>query len=184
MKKQYFTIPNCITVLRIIGTFVLLFITPLTAAFFVIYTLTGVTDVLDGFIARKCGLSSEFGARLDSISDLLFYTVMLIKILPIMIAKLPAEIWYAVGVILILRIASYITAAIKYKRFASLHTYMNKLTGAAVFTVPYVICLPFAAAICFVYCGIAAIASAEELMIHLQRDTYRSNTKSIVFRGE
>lgn len=167
-----------------VGTLILLFITPLSAVFFVIYTLTGVTDILDGFIARKCGLASDFGARLDSIADLLFYAVMLIKILPILISKLPAAIWYAVAAVVILRLAAYITAAVKYKRFASLHTYMNKLTGAVVFTVPYVICLPLASAICLIYCGIAAIASAEELLIHLCGKTYHADIKSIIFKEE
>ena len=52
--------------------------------FFAIYALTGLTDVLDGWIARKMGSASQFGAKLDSVADLIFYAVMLIMIFPIL----------------------------------------------------------------------------------------------------
>lgn len=52
--------------------------------FLVIYTFAGLTDVLDGWIARKTGSASEFGARLDSVSDLLFYGVILIRFFPVL----------------------------------------------------------------------------------------------------
>lgn len=168
MKHPYLTLPNCITSLRIIGTLVLLLIEPLSAAFFVIYSLTGVTDVLDGYVARKTGCVTSFGAKLDSIADLLFYAVMLIRIFPVMWVRLPVEIWFAVGLILVIRIISYSVAASKTGEFASLHTYMNKFTGFAVFCVPYVILQPFAVPVCCVVCLIGALASAEELMIHLR----------------
>ena len=51
--SKIFTVPNLLTVARIAGSAVLLLVTPFTAAFYIIYTLTGVTDVFDGYIARK-----------------------------------------------------------------------------------------------------------------------------------
>jgi len=173
MKHPYLTLPNCITSLRILGTGALLLIEPLSAAFFVIYTLTGVTDVLDGYVARKTGCVTPFGAKLDSISDLLFYAVMLLRIFPVMWVRLPVEIWFAVGLILLIRVISYTVAASKTGEFASLHTYMNKFTGFAVFCVPYVILQPFAVPVCCTVCLIAALASAEELMIHLGEDNQK-----------
>ena len=46
-------VPNFITCIRILGTIILLFIDPFTTGFYVLYTFCGVTDVLDGLIARK-----------------------------------------------------------------------------------------------------------------------------------
>lgn len=180
MKNKYLTIPNLITSLRIAGTICLLFIPPLTPIFLILYTFTGITDVLDGLIARITRTSSEFGAKLDSIADLLFYTVMLIRIFPVMWIRLPVEIWYAIGAILMLRLLAYVVAAIRYRRFASLHTYLNKLTGAAVFCVPYVILQSFAVPACWGVCGIAAASSVEELLIHICRREYCPSTKTIV----
>ena len=43
--------------------------------------ICGLSDVLDGIIARKTNTASSFGARLDTIADFIFVTVLLIKIL-------------------------------------------------------------------------------------------------------
>lgn len=161
-------LPNCITAARMIGTLCLIPVQSLSPAFYGLYTLTGLTDVLDGWIARKMGSASQLGAKLDSLADLIFYAMMLIKIFPILRTRLPVEIWYTVAVVLLLRLSAYLVAAVKFRKFASLHTYMNKLTGAAVFCVPYVISLPFAVPFCWAACGIAVIASGEELLIHLR----------------
>lgn len=127
MKKQ---IANCITLLRIIGTFSLLFTESFSNMFFIIYTICGITDVLDGFVARVTNTSSEFGAKLDSAADLFFYAVMIVKVFPVLWDKLPRWLWLIALTAVAVRLASYLLAAIKYKRFASLHTYMNKFTGA------------------------------------------------------
>ena len=171
-------IPNCITALRIAGTFLLLFLTPLTALFYFIYTLCGFSDALDGWIARKYNTVSEFGAKLDSIADLFFYAVVLIRLLPLLWKLLPVWIWYIVGGVILLRLISYLTAALKFRRFASLHTKSNKLTGAAVFLLPYFLALPSAVVYCFIVTGIACISSVEELVLHIVRKEYHSNMKA------
>lgn len=184
MKEKLFTIPNTITLLRILGTLFLLFMEPLTPWFFAAYTLTGVTDVLDGWAARRLGKTSELGAKLDSIADLLFYGIVLIRLFPVLCQILPYQIWYGVGFVLLTRLSAYGVAAIKYHRFASLHTWMNKLTGIAVFMVPYILRIPAAIPLCWGVCAIAAIASGEELLIHLQARDYRSGKRSIFEKSE
>ena len=175
------TIPNCITSLRILGTLVLLFIIPLTPVFFIIYTLCGLTDVLDGWIARHTNSVSSIGSRLDSIADILLYAVSIIKILPILWRILPSWIWYIVGGIVLLRIASYITAAIKFHRFSSMHTKMNKISGAAVFLIPYsLLVVNFVTPYCMIVCAIAAIATVQELTLHLCRKNYQENQKGLL----
>ena len=72
MKEKLLTPPNICTMLRIVGTVGLLLIRPLTLPFYLLYTFCGITDVLDGTIARATNSTSEFGARLDSISDPIF----------------------------------------------------------------------------------------------------------------
>lgn len=173
------TAVNFITLLRMIGTMGLLFLRPMSPQFLTIYLLTGVTDVLDGWLARKTGTASEFGARLDSIADLLFYAVMLIRIFPVLWERLPVQIWYAVAGILLLRLIAYCTAAIKYRCFASLHTWLNKMTGAAVFLLPYMLIISSGVVYSWAVCALACAASLEELVIHLCRNSYCSDTKSI-----
>ena len=181
--KVYRNIADIITGLRICGTIALLFIVPLSLEFYIVYTLTGLTDVLDGWAARKSGTASDFGARLDSAADLLFYAMMLIRLLPVLYGKLPHMIWWFVGAVLFLRICAYITAAVRFHRFASLHTYLNKITGFAVFLVPYILALPCYTVCCFAVCAIGALSSAEELILHITVKEYDANIKGIFLRG-
>jgi len=173
------TVPNILTMFRIVGSLCLLFFKPPSLCFYILYTLCGFSDVLDGFIARSTGSTSELGAKLDSIADLLFYAVMVLSIMPTLIAILPPWLWMATAVVILLRAASYLTAAIKYGRFASMHTYMNKLTGAAMFTMPYCLLAPCAVTLCAVICSIAFLSSLEELIIHLVRKEYNPGVKTI-----
>lgn len=175
-------LPNCITAFRIAGAVLLIFTASFSPAFYAVYTLCGVSDVADGFIARKFKTESELGSKLDSVADLLFYAVMLFKLIPTFIERLTAGIWCAIFAVLALRLASYIVAAVKYRRFASLHTYMNKATGLAVFSVPYFILLPFYLPLCAAVCAVAGAASAEELIIHLSSKEYEPERKTLMFR--
>ena len=177
MKQEHFTrhklnTADAFTFCRIAGTLLLVFLRPLSMGFFWVYAL-----------ARKTKTASDFGARLDSIADLLFYTVMLLRVFPILWTTLPVKIWYAVAVILILRISAYGTAAVKYRRFASLHTYLNKVTGGAVFLIPFLLATAYAAVYCWITCAIAAAASLEELVIHLSQQTYHADIRSVSQAG-
>lgn len=66
---------NFITSLRIICSIALLFCPALSQVFYVLYIIAGVTDMIDGTVARKTNTVSEFGSRLDTVADffLLWY---------------------------------------------------------------------------------------------------------------
>ena len=169
---KYVTLANSITSVRILGTLFLLFTIPFSPAFFTVYTISGISDAIDGLAARLTNTVSDFGAKLDSVSDLLFYGVMIIRIMPSLIETLPVGIWYAVVSVVILRIISYLFVALKYKKLASLHTKLNKITGFAVFLIPYVLHLPWAVAYCITVCSVSAIATVHELILHLGSTEY------------
>lgn len=175
---------DSVTSLRIVLALPLLFLPLRSPWFLIVYTLAGLTDALDGFLARKSGSAGEFGARLDSIADLVFYAIMFLRCLPALFQTLPHAIWYAVAGVLLLRLVAYATAAIKYHRFASLHTWLNKLTGAAVFLLPYSIALSWQTVLGWIACSLAFAASLEELLIHLFHKEYHAGSKSVfaVFR--
>ena len=168
---------NIITFFRFVGTILLLTMKPLSPSFFLLYTATGLTDVLDGWIARKTKTASDFGARLDSIADLLFYTVVLFLMFPSLWNTLPVNIWYTVAAIAMIRISAYLIAAAKYRRFTALHTKLNKLTGMGAFLIPYLLATEYVVGFCWVVCAVAVIASLEELFIHLRSQICCSNTE-------
>ena len=173
MSNKLKYLPNSITFLRIVGTMCLLFTKPLSTTFFVVYVITGITDVLDGFFARKLKLTSNFGAKLDSIADLLFYSFMIISIMPILFEKISVYIWIGVAVAVTFRLASYITAAIKFKKFASIHSYFNKITGFFVFSVPFILLLDFAEVLCWIVCFVGMLSSLYEFIYHLKSNMYK-----------
>jgi len=79
------TIPTLLTLLRIvmIPVLVVVFYLPVEWANTVavtIFILAGITDWLDGWIARRYGMASTFGAFLDPVADKLMVSVALIII--------------------------------------------------------------------------------------------------------
>lgn len=173
-------IPSLITIFRIIGSIVLFFMVPFETPFYVLYTLCGFSDVLDGLLARAWKVESDKGAALDSCADLLFYTVFMIRLLPILQNELPIWGWCYLFAVLLVRMASYLTVAVKFHRFAAVHTYGNKLTGLALFMVPYMRFGLNMSQIALIVCTIAMVASLEELVIHLSAHEYRPEIKCYV----
>ena len=131
MKKQ---IANIVSSCRILLSITLLFCPVFSVCFHGIYLLCGFTDMVDGTIARKTNSVSEFGARLDTIADFLFFAVTLIKLLPII--HIPKWIWVWIIIIAIIKIFNVILGFTYTKKLISLHTVMNKITGLLLFSLP------------------------------------------------
>jgi phosphatidylglycerophosphate synthase len=66
------TFPNILSILRIILSPILFFINN-NLVLFSLLIIIGLTDVLDGYIARKYKIQTAIGAWLDSISDFIYY---------------------------------------------------------------------------------------------------------------
>ena len=185
MKKRHkWNTADTVTSMRIVFSFVLLMLPVTSPEFILIYTLIGLTDVLDGWLARKTGTVSDFGARLDSVADLLFYGILLFQLLPTLWLALPRAVWYVVSAVLLVRVLAYTTAAVKYHRFASLHTWLNKLTGGAVFLLPYVFAVSSGVTYGWAVCFLALAAALEELTIHLSQKEYCADRKTIFHHVE
>ena len=157
MKKQ---IANIVSSCRILLSITLLFCPVFSACFYSIYLFCGFTDMVDGTIARKTNSVSEFGARLDTTSDFLFFAVTLIKLLPVI--HIPKWIWVWIVVIAIIKITNIVLGFVCRKKLVALHTVLNKTTGLLLFLLPLI--LQFIEPICSfaVVCIIATIAAIQE----------------------
>lgn len=156
---------NIITFSRIIGSIVLAFMPVLSKGFFIVYTYSGLSDVVDGFVARKTHSESKLGSILDSISDLLFYTIMMIKIMPFLKKYLPKFVWVLIFVTLAIRIFLYSFIGITKHKFVSNHTYINKATGLLMFFLPYMINTNFFVQYSVVVSVVALLGALYELYI-------------------
>ena len=170
-------IPNCISFSRIILSLILIFVKPLSVAFYVIYVICGLSDIVDGLIARKLGTTSRLGAKLDSIADMIMVGVLLVVLYPIVSLATEIIIWIiCIGII---RLASMVVALKKYKTFAILHTYGNKITGLVLFIFPLFLPYIHATMLMNIICVVASISAIEELIIQLTSSQLQLNKQSI-----
>ena len=124
-------IPNIITSLRILGAISLLLCNPTGAAFWVIYGICGISDMLDGYLARKLRSESKTGAVLDSVADICLVACCAIRLIPVL--QIPRWLWIWAAVIVAIKIVNQASALIVCKRFCFPHTRANKLTGLLLF---------------------------------------------------
>ena len=157
MKKY---IANIITGSRIIFSLPLLIIPLSSAWFYVLYLFCGLTDMIDGTIARKTNAASEFGSKLDTVADFVLVVVCLIKLLPI--THIPVWLWIWISAIAVIKIANIAWGFVRRKKLVALHTVLNKATGTLLFLLPFTLQNVAPTYSFAVVCIIATIAAIQE----------------------
>ena len=158
MKKY---IANVLTACRILGSILLLFFPVFSVAFYIIYIFCGISDMIDGTIARKTNSISKFGSKLDTIADLVFVVASMIKVLPEI--HLPWWLWVWSGIIAVIKIGNIIWTYVSKKEFVSLHTIMNKTTGLLLFLLPLTISFVDVKYSSIVVCCFATLSAIQEI---------------------
>ena len=151
---------NTMTFFRIAASIVLLFCPVFSPAFYVFYIVAGVSDMLDGFVARKTNTASRFGARLDTIADFVLVVVCLIKLLPVL--RIPAWLYIWIGIIALIKVINIISGFVVQKRFVTVHSVMNKATGALLFLLPLTLPAVPLKYTAIVVCAAATFAAIQE----------------------
>ncbi len=146
---------NVLTSMRIGLSGILLLLEPLGMAFYCVYVLAGLTDMLDGPIARKTGTDSRVGAVLDSAADLIFMAAACAKLLPVYWAQIPAWLLISSAFVFYLKMKNASACFAMHKKLITMHTVLNRAAGVLLFAFPFVcIMLPIP-----VYGGICAVAA-------------------------
>ena len=101
MKKH---IANAVAGIRILGSILLVFIPIFSVLFYAMYLICGLSDMIDGTIARKNDSASSFGAKLDTIADCLFTVVSLTKLLPHI--PISGWLWLWIAVIALIKVVN------------------------------------------------------------------------------
>ena len=125
---------NIITGIRIVCALALIFCPTFSIWFYVLYILGGISDVLDGMAARHLGKETKFGAQLDTIADIVFTGIVLIKLVRAVYIPVWLIIWTVC--IAIIKCINIISGFVICKRFVSEHTAMNKICGVLLFVIP------------------------------------------------
>jgi len=153
-------IANILTGCRIFGSILLLFFPAFSLGFYITYLLCGFSDMIDGTIARKTNSTSKFGSQLDTIADLIFAVVSLMKLLPA--THIPGWLWIWGGVIAVIKISNIIQGYVIKRQFISLHTMMNKATGLLLFLLPLTISFVELKYMAIAVCSIATLSAVQE----------------------
>lgn len=84
LSSKIFTIPNLLSLIRLLMIPFIVWLYCILKAYFwagVLVIISGLTDVVDGFIARKFGQVSDIGKALDPIADKLTQGAVLLCLL-------------------------------------------------------------------------------------------------------
>jgi len=139
---------------------VLLFLSPLSFVFWIIYTACGITDMLDGYVARKTNTVSQFGSKLDSIADLIFICAAMIQILPIV--KIDFWMWIWIALIAFVKLLNLICGYIVQHAMVMLHTKANKVAGFLLFLLPIILLFAELKYIAVLVLAAASFAAVQE----------------------
>lgn len=157
-----------------------MFIIPQSTAFFIIYILCGLSDIFDGYLARKYNVTSQLGATLDSLADFVFVITVLIVLAHLLAWETWAVVW--ISIIITVRLLVLIIGFIKYHQLAFLHTNANKFTGFSLFLFPLLYSAADFQIITFILCCIASLSAFEELLITIKSKCLDKNIKTIFVR--
>lgn len=153
-------IPHLLSASRIALCLPLLLMDAMTIPFWVLYLTAGLTDMIDGFLARRCGVESLFGARLDSFSDFVFVITVGYKLFPWLI--LPTVLWMLIVLIAIVKIVNAVSSYVVKHKIEFLHTKANKLTGFLLFVGLMTIRQSYFILVAWVIACIALFAAIQE----------------------
>ena len=171
---------NAISASRFIFTVLILCAVPFSALFWAAYICGGLSDLIDGPIARGLKQQSQTGAKLDSAADLVFIIAILVSVLRSIV--LPDWLLLFVSIVALVRIAAYAVGYFKYYTFASLHTILNKAAGALLFLFPALLWMLGLNAAGLLVCIIALLSALEELAIIVISKELDRNRKSLFIK--
>ena len=148
--------------------------------FLIMFIIIGVTDKLDGTLARYLNQTSALGAKLDTIADMVFYPLIALWLYRFE-SGVVGEWWNLVYFLLALYFFKMITGKIKFGYMPAFHTIGAKTFSASLyfFMIAAILDPVLAKSIFPVLCVIGYINQLEETYILLTRDSVDENIRSV-----
>ena len=167
---MYKALPDLLSFSRLVLAMVLLLTEPLSLSFMLIVLVCGLTDVLDGLIARRFDARSEYGHIIDSIADITLVVILLYCV----ITEVNWEGWMVawIAAIAAVRIIAFVIGSGRYGRPAFVHTYLNKTAGILLFLTPFLLVIVGTPVTVAVVCSVTSVSALEYLYINITSDHY------------
>jgi CDP-diacylglycerol--glycerol-3-phosphate 3-phosphatidyltransferase len=174
-------LPNALSLARLLAAPVLvgLALAHHEQAFTILLIAALITDVLDGWIARRFQAQSPLGAMLDSAGDV---TTLLAA--AIGIAVFQPDVWrehiVAIGLVLGGWLVECALAVIRYGRLSSFHTYASKAAGYALgFFVAVLFAIGFLPSLFYIAVVLSLVSTFEELLLLWRLPTWRADVRGL-----
>ena len=139
----------------------------------------GITDALDGAVARKWKVVTAYGSRLDSIAD----TLMEISAGAAFILLRPdifAAHQLVIGAWIALEVAWTVLAWIRFRRIANLHLYLTKTGGVLAYAfIVYTFVVSYNETFFYVTAAVLIVSSIECLLLAMFAARVDEHMKSI-----
>ncbi len=151
--------------------------------FTIIFIIAGLTDIFDGFAARKLKAKSKFGAKFDTVSDDLM-TVSAVFWIYVLMPEIITENIIPLLILLAFFIIDYITRIIKHKTIElPFHTILDKIGALTSFLfVAHALIFGYSQIFLYLLVIIGSLMAIEETILCLTRKKINENTKSIFLR--
>ena len=129
-KKEFWTIPNLITLYRLLMVPVILYfaISGREKLFAIFLVINLLSDIIDGYIARRFKMESEIGAKLDSFADNFNYVLAIIGFFIFKMDDLRPHL-VSLIIFISMLLLTVIVPLIKFRKFPSFHLYVTKIGG-------------------------------------------------------
>lgn len=178
MLESNINIPNLLSITRVLSCGFFLVIGENKILFLLLVVLIGITDVLDGYIARKYKCESEIGAQLDSVGDFVFY-ISLVAYLWVFKKELILDKMEILLLAVSVKFLPLLLSLIRNKKIVFLHTLLNKMSGLIVLIGIVLVVLFNRSEIINLIAVIIIIAGIEESVIHIIKKNPDKNIRSV-----
>jgi CDP-diacylglycerol--glycerol-3-phosphate 3-phosphatidyltransferase len=174
-------LPNVLSLARLLAgpVLIVLALAHYERVFAVVLIAALVTDILDGWLARRLQLQSQLGAMLDSAGDV---TTLLAA--AVGIAVFHANVWQQhvvpIGLVLAGWALVCTIALMRYGQLSSFHTYASKAAGYALgFFVAALFAIEFVPWLFYVAVALSIVSTLEELLLLWRLPVWRADVRGL-----
>ncbi len=178
------TLPNSITFSRValLPALWYFLLRDRFAAAGVVLLLAAVTDVVDGYAARRLKQETRFGAAFDSLAD---YAVGITILLwfPFLFPGVLRAFLLPVLIILLLLAAVWVTSFLRFRAFPAYHLWSGKAVTALFYVfIIYALLFSYSAVLLYAVLVAAMVTAIEQLLLLCTSDHIDQQRRSYFFR--
>lgn len=148
-QKKIMTIPNLLSFFRLCLIPVIIWLYCVKEDFYwttIVLMISGVTDIVDGFIARRFGMVSDFGKAFDPIADKLTQVAMLyclvtrfpLMMLPLLVLVVK-EFFAGITGLLVIRKTNRVLGAVWHGKITTISLYAMMLIHLIWYNIPDIV---------------------------------------------